>query len=66
MRKTICAILMGSCALAYANAQTLFPVTSPDGSISLVLKLKEKGLYYEVEKKRSEGIGRVACASDHR
>ena len=50
MRKTICAILMGSCALAYANAQTLFPVTSPDGSISLVLKLKEKGLYYEVEK----------------
>ena len=46
MRKTICAILMGSCALAYANAQTLFPVTSPDGSISLVLKLKEKGLYY--------------------
>ena len=48
MRKTICAILMGSCALAYANAQTLFPVTSPDGSISLVLKLKEKGLYYTV------------------
>lgn len=52
MRRTISAILVGICALVSANAQaqTLFPVTSPNGSVSLSLKLKEKSLYYEVEK----------------
>lgn len=52
MRRTISAILVGICALVSVNAQTqtLFPVTSPDGSVSLSLKLKEKSLYYEVEK----------------
>lgn len=44
MRRTISAILVGICALVSVNAQTqtLFPVTSPDGSVSLIIETEGK------------------------
>ncbi|WP_300692859.1 glycoside hydrolase family 97 protein [uncultured Bacteroides sp.] len=50
MKKLISILWLSACTLFCAYAQTRFPVNSPDGSISLILKLKDRELYYEVEK----------------
>ena len=42
MKKLISILWLSACTLFCAYAQTRFPVNSPDGSISLILKLKDR------------------------